>query len=139
MPAKGNSKVDMHELGVFLRLKPTAKDCADFFKCSIDTVERAIKAHTISEENPTGLTFAEFRDQNMVHTRMTLIQTALNKAKKGDNVMLIFCLKNLCGWRDVHQPEIQIDNNVTFKVGWADDDSSQHQVTAPNPTAETNQ
>jgi hypothetical protein len=36
----------------------------------------------------------------MVFTRFDLIRTAIDKAKKGDNVMLIFCLKNLCGWRD---------------------------------------
>jgi hypothetical protein len=29
-----------------------------------------------------------------------LIRTAVAKAEKGDNIMLIFCLKNLCQWRD---------------------------------------
>ena len=29
-----------------------------------------------------------------------LIRTAIKKAERGDNVMLIFCLKNLCQWRD---------------------------------------
>lgn len=92
--------IDMQKLATLMRFKPTAEDCAAFFKCSVDTIERRIKAETKSADHPEGLSFADFRDQNMVHTRMNLVQTALKKADKGDNVMLIFCLKNLCGWRD---------------------------------------
>lgn len=86
-------QIDMDELGVFCRMKPTLRECAEFFKCSEDTIERRIK-------EAFGVTFAEFRDQNMTHTRFSLIRKAIRKAEDGDNTMLIFCLKNLCGWRD---------------------------------------
>ena len=86
-------EIDREQMEAFMRLKPTLADTAAFFKCSEDTVERRIKEWV-------GLRFAEFREQNMVHTRMMLIRTALTKAKAGDNCMLIFCLKNLCGWAD---------------------------------------
>ena len=76
-----------------MRMKPTLKDVANFFQCSEDTIENHIKAKW-------GKRFSEFRDENMVFTRFNLIRTAIQKAEKGDNVMLIFCLKNLCGWRD---------------------------------------
>jgi hypothetical protein len=90
----------MNQLQALMRLKPTAEDCAAFFQCSVDTIERRIKEYTTTDELPDGLSFAEFREQNMVHTRFSLIRTALKKADSGDNTMLIFSLKNLCGWRD---------------------------------------
>ena len=85
--------IDIEELSALCRLKPTLKDCAAFFKCSEDTIERRIK-------EATGQTFAEFREQNMVFTRYDLVRRAIQKASSGDNTMLIFCLKNLCGWAD---------------------------------------
>lgn len=104
-------EIDQVKLEALMRFKPTAEDCAAFFRCSVDTIERRIKEFTISDENPNGLTFAEFRDQNMVHTRFGLVRTALKKADGGDNVMLIFCLKNLCGWKE-KQPGEE-DHKVT--------------------------
>jgi len=86
-----------------MRMKPTLKDVANFFQCSEDTIENYIKAKW-------GKRFSEFRDENMVFTRFNLIRTAIAKAEKGDNVMLIFCLKNLCGWRDKLPDEIEGDD-----------------------------
>lgn len=88
--------IDLDQLKGLMRLKPSLEDTAAFFSCSPDTIERYIKKQA-------QVTFAEFRDQNMVHTRFALIRTALQKAQKGDNCMLIFCLKNLCGWKDRHE------------------------------------
>jgi hypothetical protein len=101
----------MDKLAVLMRFKPTQADAAAFFKCSEDTIDRRIR-------DETGLSYAEFREQNMVHTRMNLVQTAIRKAEKGDNVMLIFCLKNLCGWRDKQPGEepAPIQNNQTLTV-----------------------
>lgn len=85
--------IDMEKLAGLMRFKPTLADAAAFFKCSQDTIDRRIK-------DETGLTYAEFREQNMVHIRFSLVQKAMDKALKGDNVMIIFCLKNLCGWKN---------------------------------------
>jgi len=81
------------KLKALMRLKPTLEDTAAFFECTARTIERYIRKEF-------DLTFVDFREQNMVHTRLTLIRTAIGKAERGDNVMLIFCLKNLCGWKD---------------------------------------
>jgi hypothetical protein len=81
------------QLKELMRLKPSLKDTAAFFEVDPSTVEHYIRKHW-------NVTFSEFREQNLVHTRFMLIRTAIKKAERGDNVMLIFCLKNLCQWRD---------------------------------------
>jgi hypothetical protein len=86
-------EIDDVKLRVFMRFKPTLNDTAAYFEVNPSTVENYIR-------KKFDLTFSEFRDQNMVHTRFMLIRTAIKKAENGDNVMLIFCLKNLCGWKD---------------------------------------
>jgi hypothetical protein len=91
--ARPKIPIDDHQLRTILRWKPTLVDVAHFFECSPDTIEKYIRDNY-------DCRFTEFRDQNMVKTRHNLIQTALYKAETGDNCMLIFCLKNLCQWRD---------------------------------------
>lgn len=93
--------VDGQKLKALLRLNPTLEDVAAFFECSVDTISRHIRKEH-------DLTFAEFRDQNMVHTRLNIVRKAVQKAEGGDNVMLIFCLKNLCGWRDRHEVDSKV-------------------------------
>lgn len=105
--------IDMEQMEALLRRKLTREDCAAFFKVSVDTIERRIKDYTATEENPEGLTFTQFRDECMVHTRHDLIQAALVKAMGGDNTMLIFCLKNICGWRDRLEGEADVVINNT--------------------------
>ena len=113
--ARPQIEIDQIKLEALMRFKPTLEDCAAFFRCSPDTIERRIKDYTMTDEKPDGLSFAEFRDQNMVHTRFNLVRKALSKADAGDNVMLIFCLKNLCGWKDKQPDENdQININITL-------------------------
>jgi uncharacterized protein YbcV (DUF1398 family) len=85
--------IDKPKLKALMRLKPTLEDTASFFECSARSIERFIR-------DEYDLKFVEFREQNMVHTRLAIVRKAIEKAEKGDNVMLIFCLKNLCGWKD---------------------------------------
>lgn len=100
-------EIDLERLGAFCRLKPTLEDCAAFFKCSPDTIAKRIK-------DEMGLTFTEFRDQNVVHTRYDLVRKAIRKCDHSDT-MHIFVLKNLCGWRDKQPDEVDtvIHNNNT--------------------------
>ena len=95
MTAVGRPRVDIDrdQLTAFMRLKPSLEDCAAFFKCHKDTITNFI-------EREFGLGFSAFREQNSVVTRFNMIRTAIKKAEGGDNIMLIFCLKNMCGWRD---------------------------------------
>lgn len=91
-------KCDDVKLKALMRLKPSLEDTAAFFECSTRTIERYIT-------KKFKLTFTDFREQHMVHTRLNIVRKAIQKAEAGDNVMLIFCLKNLCGWKDKHDGE----------------------------------
>lgn len=93
-----------------MRMKPTLADTAAFFNCSEDTIERHIR-------RIFKLNFSKFRDQNLVHTRFSLVRTAITKAEKGDNTMLIFCLKNLCGWKDKPLEE-EGKSDVSFTLNY---------------------
>lgn len=107
-------EIDIGQIAALMRFNPTLKDAAAFFKCSESTIARRIR------EECGGLTFDQFREQNMVQTRMTLIQKALNKAYAGDNVMLIFCLKNLCGWSDKVEQKLVEDKPFTLSYNLID-------------------
>ena len=105
--------INQNQIAALMRLKPTLKDTAAFFKCSEKTIERFIR-------DKHNLTFVDFRDQNMVHTRHGIIRKAIEKALAGDNTMLIFCLKNLCGWKDRYESDDIVTNNIQIKIDATD-------------------
>jgi AraC-like DNA-binding protein len=113
-PAPGRPKklIDEAQLRALMRMKPTLKDTAAFFECSEDTIEKRCK-------EIAGVNFTEFREQNMVHTRLSLVRKAIQKAEGGDNTMLIFCLKNLCDWKDKQPEEVP---SVTVNLGTKTDE-----------------
>lgn len=92
----GRPKVEIPEdqLRNLMRFKPTLADTAGFFRVSEDTIERRIK-------ELTEMTFAEFRQQNMAEVRIKLIERAYQLGMGGNTALMIFCLKNMCGWRDL--------------------------------------
>lgn len=89
----------LNQLKNLMRLMPTLEDTAAYFECGTTTIEDTIKKEW-------GVTFREFRDKHMVHTRLGLQRKAIEKANAGDNTMLIFSLKNLCGWSDKNHIEL---------------------------------
>lgn len=104
-------EIDDAKLRGLMRFNPSLADTAAFFECSADTVERHIK-------RTHALTFAAFRDQNMVHVRLKLVQLALKKAET-DKIMLIFCLKNLCGWADKIERDDAGDERAPLRLNYA--------------------
>lgn len=93
-------KIDTGQYEALMRMKPTLADTAAFFKCSPKTIQRFC-------EDTFKCTFTEKRDKEMVHTRHDLIRMAIARAEKSD-MLLIFCLKNLCGW--MSEPKQAPDN-----------------------------
>lgn len=100
-------EIPLDKLEALMRMSPTLKDTAAFFKCHPELIENRIKEYT-------GLSFPEFREQNMVHSRLNLIRKALQMAESGNTAMVIFCLKNLCGWTD--KQELSSSNSKDFIV-----------------------
>ena len=93
--------------------------CAAIMDCSEDTIVKRIK-------DEYGITFTEYREMKLSVTKVKLIQKAIQKAMSGENVMLIFCLKNICNWRDkqpgeedktiVHQHKDLSDEELDQKI-----------------------
>lgn len=88
----------IRQLKAICRLKPTIKDCEAFLDIDTTTIEKWIlKTH--------GISFSEFREQNMVHTRFMIIRNIIQECEKGNTAMLIYASKNLCGWKDKYDHE----------------------------------
>lgn len=82
---------------------------ANILEVSIDTVERRIKQD--KKMKPS-----EYREAKLDKVRVKLVQKAISKALDGDNTMLIFCLKNLCGWAD--KKELEHKANDVIKLAY---------------------
>lgn len=108
-------EINMDTVKTLLRNRMTLKDLASYFGVSDDTIERRIRKFA-------GVTFAEFQDQNLVHTRVQLVNRAIKKALEGDNKMLTLCLINFCGWR-TRPPDDHDNTNINIKV-----EGSSHKV-----------
>lgn len=91
--ARPEIEIDLDKLKSLMRLSPNLEDTANFFDCSPDTIERRIREHF-------QCSFAEFRDKNAVHTRMSIKRKMIEKAVSGDNTMLIWLSKNMLGMAD---------------------------------------
>ncbi len=88
--------VNLADLERFMRIKPSLADTAAWFRVSPHTIERVV-------EETWKITFIEFREQRMVETRHNLIRKAIEMGENGNALMLIFALKNLCGWKEKHE------------------------------------
>ncbi len=90
-------KIDAKQLAMLAKLRASLDDCASFFKCHPTTIKTWLKDNY-------DLSYTEFREQQLVHTKLGLTQKAIELAMGGDKTMMIFCLKNLCGWTDTPAP-----------------------------------
>jgi len=91
--AKRETGFNWDKLDAVLQLGATKAMAAAVMDCSEDTIERRIQ-----QEHSVG--FKEYRDRKMVLTKIKLKQKAIKLALESNVTMLIFCLKNLCGWSD---------------------------------------
>ena len=96
---RGAIDFDWSKLDAVLAYGAALKDCAGIMGVSDRTIERRIR-------EKYDMKFVEYRDIKMSKTRLSLQQKAVNSALQKDNTtMLIFCLKNMCGWTDRERVE----------------------------------
>ena len=67
--------------------------CSDILEVHENTIKKHIKKRY-------GLTFTEYSERKLSRTMVKLVQKALDMATSGNAVMMIFCLKNICKWKD---------------------------------------
>lgn len=102
-------EIDYTKLEQFMWCNPTLTMTSLFFEVSNSTIEAMIKERY-------GLSFDEFRSKNIMFTRKTLVQKAVQMAIEKDNVAaLIFSLKNLAGWTDNIQMSVQPTQTIQLK------------------------
>lgn len=105
----GRKKIDINYnvMNALLQRGATKVACAAILEVSEDTIEKRIR-------EDFDLTFDEYKDSKFEKTKAKLVEKAVDKALKGDNTMLIWVMKNLCGWRDKQPDEVDviINNNT---------------------------
>jgi hypothetical protein len=111
---------DWGKFDAILQFYPTKETCAEIMEVSEDTVERRIKEKFNSN-------FSDYRDRKMGRTRVALAKKAVKMALDGNATMLIFCLKNLCGWADKMDHGLSDLKTIVLKYNLLDDnEDSKH-------------
>ena len=97
-----------------MRFRPSLKRTALWFKASEDTMERRINKFE-------KMTFAQFKAKHSLSSKYRLIEKALELAMTGNSTLMIFCLKNYCGWED--QPATERNSISTIQVLYSNGES----------------
>ena len=84
----------------------------------IVVTNRTIQRHIKDEHDQT---FEEYREYRLGGTKIKLQQKAIKMGLGGHPTMLIFCLKNLCGWTDKQE----IQGNQEIKLNYKLDKESE--------------
>lgn len=92
---------DWIQLDKYLQFKPTLTTTAELMGCSKTTIKEYLK-------KKYSMTYTEYADVKLSKTKHRLVEKALQMAMSGkNNVMMIFCLKNICKWSDNIEAEIE--------------------------------
>ena len=90
---------DWEQLDKYLQFKPSLVTTAELMECSQTTIKEYIK-------KKHNLTYTEYANIKLSKVKLKLVQKALDMALSGkNNVMMIFCLKNICKWQESPEEE----------------------------------
>ena len=100
-----------------MRFKPSLQETAIWFNVSEDTIERRVKKFE-------RMTFSNFREKYSSNLRVKLQEKAIEMALNGNATMLIFSLKNICGWMD--KVDINEQSPENFSLVYKDGKTTQN-------------
>ena len=106
-------EVDWRTLDGILQFNASKKLCSEILGVSEDVIERRIR-------DQYNQTFTEYKESRMGKVKIKLQQKAIESALSGNTTMLIFCLKNLCGWADKIDQQTNL-NGIEIKLAYKDD------------------
>ena len=86
----------------------TEEDIADFFKCSVDTVNRWC-GRNYKDENGKPMTFADTYKRLSTVGRVSLRRWMFKSAEEGNVTMQIFLGKSILGMREGYQVDMAVD------------------------------
>lgn len=99
---KEKATIDLEELKRLARLHLTNIDIAEWFGCDINTLSKTPYTEIILNAKS--------------ETKQRLKQKAIQRALiDNSDTMLIFCLKNYCGWTNNDKVEINTGSNTDSK------------------------
>jgi len=103
----GLIEIDYDVLEALCQFKVTSTFVADHFGVSSDTIERRVK-------EKYKITFMQYNKIKMSKIAYQLQQKCFDLAMDGNTTALIFALKNIAGWSD--KTEGQVETEVTVNV-----------------------
>lgn len=113
-PPFESSKIDKQDLEKLLLIYMSVEEAANWFDVSVMTLTRFIKRHY-------KCNFVEFRDKRFVRTRVSIKRKQIEKALTGDNTMLIWVGKQYLDQKDQQESVVHQEEQVTYKLNWADE------------------
>lgn len=88
------AKFDWEKLDTCLQFRPSLRTAAEVMGVCPTTIKEYIK-------KKHDLTYTEYADIKLSKIKQRLVQKAIDMALSGkNNVMMIFCLKNICKWQE---------------------------------------
>ena len=102
-------EIDKNTFEKLCALFCTEEDIADFFECSVDTVNRWCKS-------TYGMTFADIYPKKRSKGKISLRRMQFDIAKKGNATMAIFLGKNYLGQSDKQEYEEVGEREITINV-----------------------
>ena len=97
------------KLDGLLAYKANCVICAEILECHVNSIKNHIRKRY-------DMTFTEYAEKKLSRTRMKLIQQAIQQATSGNTTMLIFCLKNLCGWTDKVEQNAKLTKEIKIEL-----------------------
>ena len=106
MAGRKRIEIDYKQLDKLLGLQSTLKECAFYFDCSEDTIERAVR-------RDKGMSFFEYREIKRQSGLISLRRSQFQLAEKNPS-MAIFLGKNYLGQKDRFESDVVINNKNPF-------------------------